>query len=96
MINGIRQTAVVQPGGIVEVQSADLAEGSTVEVIILRDAPTETASHPLSGLSREQRISKIRDALGGWKDNPEIAENFAEIDQDRHAYRGRPLTPFDE
>lgn len=95
-MNGIRQTAVVQPGGIVEVQSAELAEGSMVEVIILSAPLTEAASHPLSGLSQEQRISKIREALGGWADDPEIAEIFAEMDKDRHAYQGRPPIPFNE
>lgn len=99
MINGIRQTAVVQPGGIVELQSADLPVGSTVEVIVLvnaADASVMLSPHPLSGLSQDQRIAKIHSALGGWKNDSEITEIFAEIDEERHTYQGRSLATFDE
>lgn len=99
MINEIRQTALVQPGGIIEFQSNELPVGKTVEIIVLVDAPSilaSTSTHPLANLSREQRIAKIRAALGGWKSDPEIAEIFAEIDRERHAYLGRPLATFNE
>ena len=99
MMNGIRQTAIVQPGGIVELQSTELPVGSTVEVIVLIDvvsANVTIAPHPLSGLSRDQRVAKIRAALGGWKDDSEIADIFTEIAEERHAYQGRPLAAFDE
>ena len=101
MINGIRQTAVVKPGGMIELQAAELPVGKTVEVIVLLDnsVPNTVAtagSHPLVGLSREQRISKIRSALGGWKNDTEITDIFTEVDRERHAYKGRPLVTFDE
>lgn len=35
MLNGIKQRARVGPGGTVEIQSPELPEGKTVEVIIL-------------------------------------------------------------
>jgi hypothetical protein len=104
MIHEIRQTALVQPGGIIELQSNELPVGQTVEIIVLVDAPptsvgttpANTSNHPLANLSQEQRSAKIRAALGGWKNDPEIAEIFAEIDRERHAYKGRPLTKFNE
>ena len=98
MLNGLRQTAVVKPGGVIEVRSAELPVGSTVDVIVLinRDATQPLPLHPLSGLSKEERIVKIRAAVGGWKDDPEIAGIFAEIAQERHSYQGRPLANFDE
>jgi len=102
MLNGFRQTAVVKPGGVIEVQSADLPVGSTVDVIVLinreasRGEAAATPNHPLSGLSREERIAKIRAAVGGWKDDAEMANIFAAIDQERHAYQGRAIATFDE
>ena len=98
MLNGLRQTTVVKPGGLIEVQSADLPVGSTVDVIVLINSNTASAqmSHPLSGLSREERIAKIRAAVGGWKDDLEIANIFAAIDQERHVYQGRPISTFDD
>lgn len=61
MLNGLRQTAVVKPGGVIEVRSAELPVGSTVDVIVLinRDATQPLQLHPLSGLSKEERIAKI-------------------------------------
>lgn len=98
MLNGLRQTTVVKPGGVIEVQSADLPVGSIVDVIVLVHggaAPTQV-SHPLSGLNREERMAKIRAAVGGWKEDPEITGIFAAIDQERHAYQGRAIATFDE
>lgn len=98
MLSGLRQTATVKPGGVIEVQSADLPVGSTVEVIVLVNRntfPTPTP-HPLSGLTREERIAKIRAAVGGWKEDDEIVEIFAALDQERHAYQGRAIATFDD
>jgi len=98
MLNELRQTAIVRPGGIIEVRSDELPVGSTVDVIVLinRDVTHPLPPHPLSGLSKDERIAKIRAAVGGWKDDPEIAEIFDEIAQERHAYQGRPLAKLDE
>jgi hypothetical protein len=86
MLNGLRQTVVVQPGGMIEVQSADLPVGSLVDVIVLvhSDAAPLQVSHPLNGLSREDRMAKIRAAVGGWKGDAEIADIFAVISHERH------------
>lgn len=52
--------------------------------------------HPLEHLSEEERLVRINAVLGGWKDDLEIAEIFAQIDQDRHAYRGRQIDSMDD
>jgi hypothetical protein len=98
MLNGLRHTAIVQPGGVIQVQSVDLPVGSTVEVIVLVEATSQPAqaTHPLQGLSREQRVAKIQAAIGGWAGDAEISEIFDEIDRARHAYQGRALASFEE
>lgn len=98
MLKGIKQTAVVKPGGIIEVQSTDLPVGSTVEVIVLvNHVPSNQQDpHPLSGLSQEEHIAKIRAAIGGWKDDAEITAIFSDIAEERRTYSGRAIASFDE
>lgn len=98
MLNGVKQNAVVQPGGVIQVQSADLPVGQAVEVIVLVHSVGEQSplSHPLQGLSHAERLAKIHSAIGGWQGSTEISEIFAAIDQDRHTYPGRTLASLDE
>jgi hypothetical protein len=98
MLGELRQTVTVKPGGVIEVQSADLPVGSTVEVIVLVNRHTFSApiSHPLRGLTREERIAKIRAAVGGWQADDEMVEIFAAIDQSRHTDQGRAIATFDD
>ena len=39
MINAIRQTVIVQPGGRIEVVAPELTPGASAEVIVLEEAP---------------------------------------------------------
>jgi hypothetical protein len=47
MLRAIKQRAVVRPGGVIEVRSPDLPEGSTAEVLILVEA-SAGARRPLA------------------------------------------------
>jgi len=97
MTTATRKRAIVQPGGVIEVKSEDFPVGTTVEVIVLAavEAPPSPLVHPLAGLSRDERIAKIRAAIGGEPPDPELDEIFAELDRERHADLGRPLPDFD-
>ncbi|GAP99961.1 hypothetical protein [Leptolyngbya sp. NIES-2104] len=53
MLNRLKQTVVVQPGGLIQVQSPDLPVGMTVEVIILIQPSPQSAEVPLAA-SRSQ------------------------------------------
>jgi hypothetical protein len=73
MLNGIRQTVTVQPGGIIEVRSPDLPPGETVEVIVLLEAkPTH------------QKLSDFIGAAQGNFSTPEAVDQF--IRQERDAW----------
>ncbi|MGH2523053.1 MAG: hypothetical protein ACRDH2_11170 [Anaerolineales bacterium] len=39
MTNALRQTVIVQPGGLIEIRSPELPVGASAEVIVLVDAP---------------------------------------------------------
>ena len=55
-----------------------------------------TTFHPLAHFSAEEQQNRIKQVLGAWQDEPEIDTIFAEIDRDRHSYRGRQIDSFDD
>ncbi|MBR8827775.1 MAG: hypothetical protein DSM107014_07690 [Gomphosphaeria aponina SAG 52.96 = DSM 107014] len=50
MLNGLKQKAIVQPGGVVEIKSNQLREGATVEVIVLVESLFNESSSSLTSL----------------------------------------------
>jgi hypothetical protein len=52
--------------------------------------------HPLANLSEEERLARINQVLGAWKDQADLVEIFAEIDRERHVYRGRQIDSMDD
>jgi hypothetical protein len=70
------------------VEALDMPDGEPVTVEVLK-------VHPLSQLTPEERQERINAALGAWKDDPDLDKVFAEIDRERHTYRGRQIDSFD-
>ena len=75
MLNGIRQKAIVKPGGVIEICSPELPSGTTVEVIILME--------PTSDKSEKSLTSFIGAAKGSFA-TPEAADQF--ICQERDSW----------
>ncbi|MHC5933593.1 hypothetical protein [Nostoc sp.] len=75
MLNGLRQQAIVKPGGVVEICSPELPAGATVEVIVLIESPPKHSEKPLT--------SFIGSARGSFA-TPEEVDNF--IRQERDAW----------
>lgn len=69
----------------------NIAEGEEIVVEI-----TMPYIHPLAHLSLEEKQNRIQQVLGTWQDEPEIDTIFAEINRNRHNYRGRQIDSFDE
>jgi hypothetical protein len=46
-------------------------------------------------VSDEERLVRLNRLFGVWKDQPELDTIFAEIDRERHSYRGRSIDSFD-
>ncbi|MDZ8187373.1 MAG: hypothetical protein RMX96_21310 [Nostoc sp. ChiSLP02] len=42
-------------------------------------------------LTEEEKLSKLNKLFGVWKNQPDLTEIFAEIDQQRHTYQGRNI-----
>lgn len=46
-------------------------------------------------LTEQERLAKLHELFGTWQNQPELIEIFAEIDKERHAYRGRNIDSID-
>jgi len=75
MLNGLRQKAIVKPGGVVEICSPELPAGATVEVIVLLESRLEHSEKALT--------SFIGSAKGSFA-TPEEVDKF--ICQERDAW----------
>lgn len=75
MLNGLRQQAIVKPGGVVEICSPELPTGATVEVIVLQESLTKHSEKPLT--------SFIGSAKGNFPTTEEV-DKF--IRQERDAW----------
>ncbi|RUT03895.1 hypothetical protein DSM106972_048090 [Dulcicalothrix desertica PCC 7102] len=43
-------------------------------------------------LSDDEKLAKLNQLFGTWKDKPELIEIFTELDKNRHAYGGREIS----
>jgi len=79
-----------------------IIQGNTIQLSEAITAPDGTevmVEIPDCVASRRHRISsdkieqwqQLQQVIGSFKDDPEIEETFAEIDRERHAYRGRDI-----
>ncbi|NDJ22720.1 hypothetical protein GS682_13965 [Nostoc sp. B(2019)] len=75
MLNGLRQKAIVKPGGVVEICFPELPAGATVEVIVLMESPLKQSEQPLT--------SFLGSARGSFA-TPEEVDKF--IRQERDAW----------
>ncbi|MEH2389239.1 MAG: hypothetical protein V7K14_26425 [Nostoc sp.] len=57
MLNGLRQQAIVKPGGVVEISSPELPAGATVEVIVLLESLAKHSEKPLTSFIGSARGS---------------------------------------
>jgi len=46
--------------------------------------------------SEDEKLKRLEQVFGKWKDDPELDEIFAEIDRERHSYFGRKIDSFDD
>jgi antitoxin ParD1/3/4 len=59
------------------------------EIIIDLEFIEKQVSEPKIHLTEEEKLAKLNKLFGAWKNQPDLTEIFAEIDQQRHTYEGR-------
>ncbi len=47
-------------------------------------------------LSEQERLTRLNQIFGVWKNQTELDDIFAEIDTERHAYHGRAVESLDD
>ncbi len=72
MNQALRQTCVIQPGGVIEIQSPDLPEGAVADVIVILGTPPK---------KQRSLTSFIGTAKGGFA-TPKEADEFISRDRD--------------
>ncbi len=76
------QITGIKRGKTIELpEELDLPDGQAIAVEII-----ETRSQ-----TEETKAETVPEVFGAWKDDREIKEIFAEIDRERHLYRGREI-----
>jgi hypothetical protein len=87
-VKGVKRGQTIELLG----QISNIPDGT--EVIIELDV-IEVSNSEKALLSDEERLARLNQLFGAWKDQPDLLRNFAEIDQERHAYRSREIASLD-
>jgi hypothetical protein len=70
-------------------QINNIPDGTEI-IVELEITPTQI-NKKKQPLTDEERLARLNKLFGVWKDQPDLTEVFAEIDEHRHAYRGRVI-----
>ncbi len=72
----------IKRGNIIEFsENLNIPDGSEV-LIEVPEAPQ---------INNEERLKRLHQVFGAWKDETELGEVFAQIDKERHSYLGRQI-----
>ncbi len=84
----------IKRGQIIELleQVDNIPDG--VEIVVDLQVDINSSSEVKQPLTDEERLAKLNQLFGAWKDQPELIEIFAEIDKERHIYYGREIEPI--
>lgn len=74
-------------------QINNIPDGTEI-LVELEITPTKI-SETKQPLTDEERLARLNKLFGAWKDQPDLMEIFTEIDEQRHAYRGRVIDLID-
>ncbi|MFN6560954.1 MAG: hypothetical protein RMY28_014365 [Nostoc sp. ChiSLP01] len=74
-------------------QINNIPDGTEI-IVELEVTPIQIIA-PQQPLTEAQRLAKLHQLFGTWKNQPELTEIFTEIDEQRHAYQGRTINSID-
>ncbi|MGH7998175.1 MAG: hypothetical protein ACREPR_01760 [Brasilonema sp.] len=65
------------------------------EIIVDLEPSSTKCDEVKKPLTDEERLERLNQLFGVWNNQPELIEIFAEIDKERHSYRGRVVNSID-
>lgn len=65
------------------------------EILVDLEFIESQITEPQQPLTEAERLAKLNQLFGAWKNQPELTEIFREIDQERHTYQGRTINSID-
>jgi hypothetical protein len=65
------------------------------EILVDLEFIESQITEPQQPLTEAERLAKLNQLFGAWKNQPELTEIFTEIDQQRHTYQGRTINSID-
>lgn len=86
-VKGIKQGQTIEL-----LEDINIPDGIEVTVDIEIDS---AKTSPNANLSEQERLEKLNQLFGTWRNQPELDEIFAEVDQERHADLGREIESLD-
>lgn len=72
----------------------DIPDGTEIIIDLEISANNKNIQNKQS-LTDEERLAKLNELFGAWKNQPDLIEIYDEIDKQRHSYRGRKIDSFD-
>lgn len=77
----------IKRGQIIELlESINIPDGVEITMEVEFEQP----------LDEQERLTKLNQIFGVWRNQPELDEIFAEIDRERHADQGRAIESLDD
>ena len=86
----------IKHGKTIELHEAlqDVPDG--VEVTVELEVTSYSSSQAHKGIAEQDNLARLNQLFGAWSNQPDLDEAFAEIDRQRHAYRGRVLDRLED
>jgi hypothetical protein len=75
-------------------QINEIPDGTEIIIDLKISSDDENTKHKRS-LTDEERLAKLNQLFGRWKDQSELLEIYEEIDRERHSYHGREIDSFE-
>ena len=86
----------IKHGKTIELLEAlqDVPDG--VEVTVELKVASNSLPQAREGVAEQDNLARLNQLFGAWSNQPDLDEAFADIDRQRHVYKGRVLDRLED